>query len=144
MIKACLMSVGNRWALWWMGSRISYSPYYRRDEIWVTSFGKVKSKLFLCSELYLILEILWFCLLVFSFFFYLFIFSRSLFLHFLQPKENSSNHYFTLSSSLHFSLPSHHEFVLLMLPVFLLIMLASSCLHFFLTLYLITLEATSW
>lgn len=40
------MTVGNRWAMWWVGSRIPYSTDYRRDAIWASSAGKVKKESF--------------------------------------------------------------------------------------------------
>jgi hypothetical protein len=41
ILPKSVLSVGNRWAMWWMDSRIPYSSNYRGDAIWATSIGKV-------------------------------------------------------------------------------------------------------
>jgi hypothetical protein len=41
ILPKSVLSVGNRWAMWWMDSSIPYSSNYRGDAIWATSIGKV-------------------------------------------------------------------------------------------------------
>lgn len=66
----CAMYVGNRWAMWGMGSRTSYSSYYRRDAVGTPSAGKVKSivTIVISSCMSLINFFLNICLLLISYF----------------------------------------------------------------------------
>lgn len=44
------MFIGNRWAMWWMGSRNPHSFTYRRDAEGTSSVGKVKNSCSIYAE----------------------------------------------------------------------------------------------